>query len=85
MSAGLEHLTCRELVEILTDYLEDVLDPAERAEVERHIVICAACLNSVKRRSSSVDLFGRLAGDDARAPSEALLATFRAWRARHAP
>jgi hypothetical protein len=31
MRREVEHVTCRELVEVLTDYLDGVLEPAERA------------------------------------------------------
>ena len=82
MSAGVEHVTCQELVEVLTDYLEDVLDPCERAEIERHIVICRGCSSYVEQMRSTIDLLGRMAQDDAGAPSEALLATFREWKAQ---
>ncbi len=85
MSAEAEHVTCRELVELLTDYLEDVLDPAEREEIERHIVICRGCSNYVEQMRSTIELLGRLADDDARAPSEVLLARFREWQAGRSP
>ncbi len=81
MSAEAEHVTCRELVELLTDYLEDVLDAAERAEIERHIVICRGCSNYVEQMRSTIELLGRLAEDAAHAPSEPLLARFREWQA----
>lgn len=34
MSADVEHLTCREFVEVLTDYLEGALDAEERADID---------------------------------------------------
>ncbi|HWI06097.1 MAG TPA: zf-HC2 domain-containing protein [Solirubrobacteraceae bacterium] len=86
MTGDVEHLTCKEFVEVLTDYLEDALDPAERADVERHIVICRGCSNYVEQMRSTIDLLGRM-GDDAAdgAHSEKLLGLFRAWRAGGAP
>ena len=82
MSADVEHLTCREFVEVLTDYLEDVLDPAERAEVERHIVICRGCSNYVEQMRSTIDLLGRIAEEDpGDVQTERLLGMFRAWKA----
>ena len=85
MSGEVEHLTCRELVEVLTDYLEDVLDPAGRAEIERHIVICRGCSNYVEQMRSTIELLGRLPVDDPHAPSEELLASFRHWQAGRSP
>jgi anti-sigma factor RsiW len=81
MSADVEHLTCREFVEVLTDYLDNALDPAERAEIERHIVICRGCSNYVEQMRSTIDLLGRLARDGAGdVGSERLLSMFRAWQ-----
>ena len=62
MSGEVEHVTCRELVEVLTEYLEDVLDPAERAEIERHIVSNRARTRAVHERRTAP--FSSLAGED---------------------
>lgn len=81
MMADVEHVTCQELVEVLTDYLEGCLDPAARADIERHIVICAGCANYVEQFNSTIDLLGRLSGEDpGDASVEPLLELFYAWR-----
>ena len=36
-------LACRQLVELITDYLEDALTPAERVRVEDHLSHCGDC------------------------------------------
>ena len=36
-------LTCRELVELVTDYFEDALDAHVRARFEEHLAACAHC------------------------------------------
>jgi anti-sigma factor RsiW len=84
MSADVEHLTCRELVDVLTDYLENALDPAQRAEIERHLVICRGCANYVEQMRSTLDLLGRIADDPAPVQDERLLAMFREWQAGRA-
>ena len=85
MSADVEHVTCQELVEILTDYLDGVLDPAERADIERHIVFCRGCATYVEQMHSTIDALGLLAADDpVPGPDEQLLALFGEWRARRA-
>ena len=82
MSADVEHLTCREFVEVLTDYLEGVLEPAERADVERHLVICRGCSNYTEQMRSTLGLLQRIADERAAAePAAALLAMFRTWAA----
>lgn len=86
MSADVEHVTCRDFVEVLTDYLEHDLDPAERAEVERHLVICRGCSDYVEQMRSTIDLLGRIAiaDDDSDVQREKLRSMFREWRARRA-
>jgi len=77
-----DHVTCREFVEILTDYLEGALDAGERAEIERHIVICRGCSNYLEQVHSTIDLLGRIGADQpGEAPTGASLAIFRAWKA----
>ena len=36
-------LSCRQVVELVTDYLEDTLDPLARAEFEAHVAGCHGC------------------------------------------
>jgi len=85
MSTDVEHLTCREFVEVLTDYLDGALEPAERADVERHLVICRGCSNYTEQMRSTLDLLSRLADEPADPVQPApLLAIFRRWQAERA-
>jgi anti-sigma factor RsiW len=80
--ADVEHLTCRELVEVLTDYLEGALEADERADVERHLVICHGCQDYAEQFRSTIDLLGRIAADEPRdASAGATLTLFREWQA----
>lgn len=38
-----EEMTCAELVELVTDYLESVLEPAEVARIHEHLSECDTC------------------------------------------
>ena len=42
-------LRCREVVELLTDYLEDALPAAERARVAEHLATCPDCTAYVEQ------------------------------------
>lgn len=85
MSTDVAHLTCREFVELLTDYLEHALEPCERADVERHLVICRGCSNYVEQMRSTIDLLGRIeSGADGGPHGEKLLSMFREWQAGRA-
>ena len=80
--AEVEHVTCREFVELLTDYLDGALAAEERADIERHIVICRGCSNYVEQFRTTIDLLGRVAGDEPdEAQASAALAIFRDWQA----
>jgi len=75
--------TCLELVELVTDYLEDALPSAEHERVERHLDACAGCTTYLHQIRQVIRLTGTLQEDDL-APSarETLLEQFRACR-RH--
>jgi predicted anti-sigma-YlaC factor YlaD len=82
MRAGVEHLSCRELVEVLTAYLEGALTPEQRADIERHLVFCHGCADYAGQMRRTTELLGRMAaGDPVERPDEDLLKLFRTWRA----
>lgn len=38
-------LTCQEMIDYLTAYVEGALSPAEQAAMDRHFAVCPACVN----------------------------------------
>ena len=36
-------MTCRDAIAVLADYVDLALTPAERVQLEEHVVLCAAC------------------------------------------
>ena len=78
-----EPLTCQELVELVTDYLEDALPPAERAQFDSHIRDCDPCLTYLHQIRTTLDLLGRLSPQHVDRDAErTLLQVFRTWKAR---
>lgn len=76
-----DHLTCKELVELVTSYLEGQLSPAERARFEVHITSCGACVAYYDQMRRVVRAGASLAETTiAPAASEPLLAAFRDWK-----
>ena len=75
-------MTCRELVELVTDYLEDRLGEADRRRFDEHLDVCADCREYVEQMRHTVRGLGRLP-EDTLSPSarDALLHAFRDWRA----
>jgi len=73
-------LTCQELVELVTDYLEGALPPAERARFEAHLDDCDDCPVYVDELGTTISLVGRLNEADVSPNARAtLLREFRAW------
>jgi len=42
-------MTCRELVELVTEYFEGALDEAERERFEEHLAACPGCEHYVEQ------------------------------------
>lgn len=42
-------MNCERLQEILYDYLDDTLSPAEKASAEKHLIGCSACRQELQR------------------------------------
>lgn len=74
-------MTCQELVELVTDYLEGLLEAEERARFEAHLANCRGCRNYVEQMRRSVQLVGRLTEESLSPPMrDELLAVFRRWK-----
>jgi anti-sigma factor RsiW len=74
-------LTCREFVEIVTDYLEGALAPADVERFEQHLGVCPGCDTYLDQIRQTVGLTGRLREQDLAPPArDALLAAFRDWK-----
>jgi anti-sigma factor RsiW len=73
-------VTCREAVELVNDYLEGAMTPAERARFELHLDDCPHCVTFVEQMRTTVGLVGRLREEaldqDAR---DELVRLFRGW------
>jgi anti-sigma factor RsiW len=74
-------LTCRELVELVTDYLDGSLSGRDRARFEAHIAACGNCTQYVEQFRETIRLTGTLRESDVSPEAEAaLLAQFEAWK-----
>ena len=74
-------LSCRELVELVTDYFEDALPVPERARFDAHIAGCDGCTAYLEQMRTTIALTGRLRADEVPTASvEPLLEAFRGWR-----
>ena len=53
-------LACKELVEIITDYLEGTLPERDRARFDAHLMTCPPCREYVAEMHATLGLTGRL-------------------------
>ena len=76
----LPEMPCRELVELITEYLEDRLSPVDRARFEAHLAACEACRAFLEQFRQTIRALGRLP-EESLSPEarSALLAAFRGF------
>jgi anti-sigma factor RsiW len=80
MSPVAEQMTCRELVELVTEYLDGALPRPERLRFEEHIGACENCSAYLEQIRLVIKASGRLDESDMAPPArEALLEAFRGW------
>jgi anti-sigma factor RsiW len=73
-------LSCSELVEIVTEYLEGTLPQADRARFEAHLEGCDGCSAYLEQMRLTVQAVGRLGQEDIPPQArETLLQAFRTW------
>jgi anti-sigma factor RsiW len=76
-----EDISCQELVELVTEYLEGAMSPEERARFEEHAATCRGCKAYLVQMHETIRLVGRLQPADLSPEAEqALLQAFRSWR-----
>lgn len=73
-------LSCQELVELVTDYLEGALDPVDQQRFDAHIAGCNGCTTYLEQLRQTIRLTGTITTDDLTPEVErALLAAFSEW------
>ena len=76
-----EVLTCRELVELVTEYLDGALSPEDRARFDEHIAVCVDCTAHLNQMRRMLRVVGRLSEGSVPAEAmDAVLTAFRDWR-----
>ena len=81
MNEQVEQLSCRELVELVTDYLEGALPAPERTRFDDHIAGCEHCTAYLEQMRTTIELAGRLEPEHVSPEAEAaLLGAFRDWK-----
>jgi len=74
-------LDCIELVEMVTNYLENSLAPGEVERIDAHLGACDGCFEYIEQMRLTLKTLGHLEPEGLEEPArDALLAAFRNWR-----
>ena len=78
-------MTCQEFVELVTEYLDGALSPADRDRFAAHIDHCDGCTEYLVQFRETIEVVGHLSPESLDPAAEAkFLAVFRDWK-RTAP
>ena len=61
---AVREITCQQLVELVTDYLEDRLPVEERLLFEQHLAFCTWCVTYLDQMRQTIQVAGTLREDD---------------------
>jgi anti-sigma factor RsiW len=77
----IRELSCKELVELVTEYLEGTLPPDRREDFDAHLTECDGCTNYLAEMRQTIRLTGKLSEDDLSLEvKDTLLTLFRDWK-----
>ena len=76
-----EALSCQELVELVTDYLEGALEERDLRAFEAHLANCDGCTEYLEQMRTTIRVVGTLTPNDlTHAAETVLLKAFRDWK-----
>jgi predicted anti-sigma-YlaC factor YlaD len=81
MSPSVEPITCQEVVELVTEYLEGAMAPPDVERFEHHLSLCEGCVWYVDQIRMTAEAVGRI--DESDVPAETrdgLVAAFRDFK-----
>jgi anti-sigma factor RsiW len=75
-------ITCKDLVELVTDYLDDRMPAEQRLRFEEHIAFCSPCAVYLEQMRQTISVTGALREEDLDQESrDAMLSVFKdIWR-----
>jgi anti-sigma factor RsiW len=74
-------MSCKELVELITEYFEGTLPKEARSRFELHLSFCRACREYLEQMRLTVKTLGKLSEDSIPlAQRQQLLDVFRNWK-----
>ena len=74
-------LTCHEIIELLSTYIEGGLTADNRSRVDEHLALCDGCTTYLEQMRETIRLSGMVTEEQVPEDEKtALLAAFRDWR-----
>jgi anti-sigma factor RsiW len=78
-----DEMACRELVEVVTDYLDGTLPADDRRRLEEHLAECPYCVTYIEQMRDTIEALGTVSEESISADTRrGLLEAFRGWRDR---
>jgi predicted anti-sigma-YlaC factor YlaD len=76
-----DHVNCKALVELVTDYLEGALDPVVATRFEEHLIMCGPCNVYIDQMRAIRDTAGTISEESLPEETRAgLVDAFREWK-----
>jgi anti-sigma factor RsiW len=82
MAESHDHLSCQEVVELVTAYLDGALPSEDATLFEQHLNFCDGCVWYVDQIKATVEAVGEAREDDISPEAkDRLMTAFRNWKA----
>jgi anti-sigma factor (TIGR02949 family) len=74
--------SCQEMIEVVTNYLDDALPPDEQQRFERHLSYCAGCDTYLDQMRETIRQTRVVPREESLPPAlrERIVAQFRTWK-----
>ena len=73
-------ITCKQLVDLVADYMEEAISDESRAQFEQHLAECGYCSAYMQQMNFTVKLTKQLTDDEIKPAPKELLDVFRKWK-----
>jgi hypothetical protein len=74
-------LSCREVVELVTEYSSNAMTAEDRVRFEQHLLTCPPCTTYIGQMKATVEIAGGLRGDETNRDAEPnIMAIFQRWK-----
>jgi anti-sigma factor RsiW len=81
MADSHDHITCQEVVELVSDYLDEAMSVDEASLFEQHLNFCDGCVWYVDQLRTTISAAARIREEDLEPDArDRLMAAFRDWR-----